>query len=177
MYYTFFKEFLCSPRTNPMGTNKSMKSHEWDRSIDPEITPLFLALQWAQERSLEAMHPFHDKYGVSAAEFDVLATLRNAPPPHQLTPSQIQGDVVITSGGLTKIMLQLESRGLVDRPRHDGDLRVKPARLTAEGKQIIEKALKEAVGATGQWVRGVLDAQEIAQLTALLRKIVDAPQR
>ena len=152
-----------------------MKTHQWDTSIAPDITPLFLALQWAQKRSINAMGPLLGKFRLSSAEFDVLATLRNASAPYQLTPSQIQDEVVITSGGLTKVMLQLESRGLVERPEFKDDLRVKPVRLTPSGQQIIEKAMEEMIAVTGTLIHSALEGSEIAQLTALLRKIVDAP--
>lgn len=157
-----------------MTRNTSMQTHQWDCSLAPEISPLFLALQWAHQRSLTAMQPVLEKFRLSAAEFDVLATLRNAPTPHQMTPAQIQYQVVITSGGLTKVMLQLAARGLVERSQSQDDLRVKPVRLSATGCQAIEAAMQAMQEANGQWLRGALAAEEIAQLTRLLRKIVEA---
>lgn len=154
-------------------TTRRMDSHQWDSSLDPEVVPLFLALQWAQSRSLEAMKPFLASHGLSMAEFDVLATLRNAPPPHAMTPKDIQDHVVITSGGLTKVMMQLESRALVERLQLQDDLRVKPVRLTAGGKALIEGSMAEMVAATGAWLRGSLAADEIRLLTTLLARIAE----
>ena len=151
-----------------------MATHQWDSSVDPEVVPLFLSLQWAQGQSLCHMRPILAEYGLSMAEFDVLATLRNAPEPHRMTPSQVQEEMVITSGGLTKIMLQLETRGLVGRLRQEGDMRVKPVCLTAAGKALIEAAMAQVVGASGAWVRRVLDRDEIATLTRLLGKLADS---
>jgi DNA-binding MarR family transcriptional regulator len=153
-----------------MTTNR-MDSHQWDSSLDPEVVPLFLALQWAQSRSLAALKEPLVKHGVSMAEFDVLATLRNAPAPHEMTPKELQDEVVITSGGLTKVMFQLESRDLVQRLQRELDLRIKPVRLTAKGKTVIEKSMAEMVATTGSWIRESLDAGQIKQLTALLGKI------
>lgn len=152
-----------------------MDSHHWDTSLDQAVVPLFLHLQWAQNRSLEVMRPLLAKHQLSAAEFDVLATLRNAPPAHEMTPSEIQHEVVITSGGLTKVMLQLEARGLVERLQSQKDLRVKPARLTASGKRRIEAAMQAMVNATGAWFRTALSGQEMARLTTLLQALVNAP--
>lgn len=154
-------------------TTRRMDSHQWDSSLDPEVVPLFLALHWAQSRSLEAMKPLLARHSVSMAEFDVLATLRNAPPPHEMTPKEIQDQVVITSGGLTKVMMQLESRGLVERLQLQDDLRVKPVRLTAGGKALIEDSMAEMVTATGAWLRGSLAADEIRLLTTLLARIAE----
>lgn len=159
-----------------MGKNTSMQTHQWDSAIDPQIAPLFLALQWAHRRSIEQMQPLLGEFRLSHAEFDVLATLRNAPPPFQMTPSQIQDEVVITSGGLTKVMLQLESRGLVERLQLADDLRVKPVRLTDTGISTIDSAMNRMIASTGQWMRGALSGDEIVQLTAQLRKLIDAPE-
>jgi len=159
-----------------MTRNTSMQTHQWDSALAPDISPLFLALQWAHQRSLSAMQPVLEKFRLSAAEFDVLATLRNAPAPHQMTPAEIQYQVVITSGGLTKVMLQLAERGLVDRSQSQDDLRVKPVRLSATGCQTIEEGMQAMLEANGQWIRGALAAEEITQLSQLLRKIVEAEQ-
>ena len=158
-----------------MTPHHRMESHRWDSALDPEVVPLFLMLQWARTASIDTMRPLLAKHGFTAAEFDVLATLRNAPSPHCLTPSQIQAEVVITSGGLTKVMLHLEERGLVQRRQQEEDMRVKPVSLTEAGKAVVEAAMAELVVATGQWIRGCLDGSEIATLTALLAKLAAPP--
>lgn len=154
-----------------------MDSHQWDSALDPEVVPLFLRLQWAQARALQEMRPVLLRHGLSVAEFDVLATLRNAPAPYEMTPSQIQQDMVITSGGLTKLMLQLAGRGLVERLPFEDDRRVKPLRLTAPGRQTIEAAMGELLETSGRWIRQALTGGEMAQLTALLKRLVEAPER
>lgn len=156
-----------------MSKNSSMSSHQWDNSLDPQISPLFLYLQWAQAKSVAIMQPLLMKNSISLAEFDVLATLRNAPFPHQMTPSQIQDEVVITSGGLSKVMTQLENRGLVVRLQSQEDLRIKPICLTETGKKQIETAMCEMIAVSGKWFRNALNSQEIQQLTSLLKMLAD----
>ncbi|MBK7079197.1 MAG: hypothetical protein IPH55_00175 [Betaproteobacteria bacterium] len=58
-------------------TSNRMDSHRWDSALDPQVVPLFLALQGAHARSLDSMRPPLVRHGLSLAEFDVLATLRN----------------------------------------------------------------------------------------------------
>ena len=154
-----------------MRIKNRMDSHQWDSSFDPQTVQLFLQLQWAQAQSLQTMRPMLEKFALSAVEFDVLATLRNAPAPHQMTPSMIQDAVVISSGGLTKVLLQLETRALVTRRQLADDLRIKPVCLTAAGAALVEQAMAETVADTGHWLRQRLDAAEIGQLTALLAKL------
>jgi DNA-binding MarR family transcriptional regulator len=74
-------------------------------------------------------------------------------------------------------MLQLETRNLVIRPRHQTDQRVKPIKLTPAGKRLVEKAMKELAATTSAWVRGILEANEISLLTEMLRKLAESGTR
>jgi DNA-binding MarR family transcriptional regulator len=134
--------------------------------------PLMLNLHRAQALAFSRARSLWARHGLTPAEFDVLATLRNAPVPHELTPSQLQAAVMITSGGLTKVMRQLEARSLVSRSQHPSDQRIKPIRLAASGKRLVEKATAELATESGTWVQGILDAKEIGVLTKLLGKLV-----
>lgn len=155
-----------------MNTTQATKArHEWSESHDPEVTRLIFSLHRAQESAFSRARAVWTRHGLTAAEFDVLATLRNAPPPYELTPSQLRASVLITSGGLTKVMRQLEARNLVTRPRQQADLRVKPMKLTAPGKRLLEKVMAELVAVSGTSVRGLLNTEEIGALTALLLKM------
>lgn len=152
-----------------------MRHHVWDVSLNPHTVPLFLWLQWTHHRSLQPVQPVLIKYGVSFAEFDLLATLRNAEPEHTLTPSELLTHMLLTSGGLSKVMAQLELRGLIVRLcRHD-DRRVKPVRLTRTGRALIEQAMAEAVSATADWLHTALQDEELAQLTRLLERLALTP--
>ncbi len=152
----------------------SLHPHPWDVSLDPHTVPVFLWLQWAHRRSLQPMQPALARYGLSSAEFDLLATLRNAEPDYTLTPSQLLAQMLLTSGGLSKVMAQLETRGLIARLCRDDDRRIKPVRLTADGQALIEQAMAETVANAGEWLRGALRADELTQLTGLLRRLAKA---
>jgi DNA-binding MarR family transcriptional regulator len=145
-----------------------LKSHEWACNHDPEVMPLVLALHWAAKEARATTDALWARSGVTPTEFDVLATLRNAPPPHELTPSQVQSLVVITSGGLTKVMRQLEERKLVSRSLPGKDQRVKPLRITAAGRRLVERLMIDVAGLLGAWVRDRLDGSDAALLTSLL---------
>lgn len=148
-----------------------LKAHEWACNHDPEAMPLVLALHWAAKEARAGTDTLWARSGVTPTEFDVLATLRNAPPPHELTPSQVQGLMVITSGGLTKVMRQLEERKLVSRSLPGKDQRVKPVRITAAGKRLVERLMVEVSGLLGAWVRERLGGNDSALLTDLLARL------
>ncbi len=158
-----------------MEFQSKLKSHEWACNHDPAVIPLILALHWAAKEARASTDGLWGRFGVTPTEFDVLAALRNAPPPHELTPSQIQGLMVITSGGLTKVMRQLEERKLVSRSLPGKDLRVKPVRITAAGKKLVEKVMVAVTGLLGVWVRDRLAGGDAALLTDFLARLV-APE-
>lgn len=112
-------------------------------------------------------------HGLSPAEFDVLATLRKVAPPHRLTPTEVQQAVVITSGGLTKVLHQLEARDLVARSVAAEDRRQKQVRLTRAGKALIERAMTAVLAGQGEWINR-LGNRDQEQLMQLLRKALAA---
>lgn len=160
-----------------MTSSKQLPRNEWSESHAPETMPLVLCLHHAQGLSFTLARTIWTRNGLAPAEFDVLATLRNAPAPHEMTPTQLQNSLLITSGGLTKVMLQLETRKLVIRPRHQTDQRVKPIKLTPAGKRLVEKVMGELAATSSAWVRGILEANEISLLTGMLRKLAESDTR
>lgn len=158
-----------------MTSPRKRSCHAWSESHAPETLPLILHLHHARETTFLHARPVWLQHGLTPAEFDVLATLRNALPPHQLTPSALRDCLLITSGGLSKVMRQLEQRNLVARSQDPHDQRVKPIRLTYAGRTLIEQAMAEVGAAADGWLRSILDAGEIATLTTLLKRLADTP--
>ena len=86
-------------------------------------------------------------HGVTYADFDVLATLRREPPPHQLQPSDLAARSSLTTGGISNILKRLEAGGLIEREPHASDRRASVVRLTTHGRRVVEEialATKEA---------------------------------
>lgn len=163
----------CRPgeQENEMPDNKGGDAVAPATAHAQQAVSLFMGLQWVHARALHIMHPGLQKHGLSCAEFDVLATLCNHGDRHEMTPSQIQAQMVITSGGLTKVMRQLQQRRLVERRQDDTDLRIKPVRLTASGLRLIEQAMADAVAATGDWLRNRLTPEQLDTLATLLARL------
>ena len=61
------------------------------------------------------------EFELSPAEYSVLATLRKTPAPHRLKPSDIYKGMLLSSGGLSKVLKTLEERGLVLREDDQDD--------------------------------------------------------
>jgi DNA-binding MarR family transcriptional regulator len=115
----------------------------------------------------------YERYGINRGEFDVLATLRRAGAPHQLTPTELCESMMLTSGGMTGRIDRLEQRGLVRRLPHPSDRRALVVTLTPTGHSLVE----EAVVAGLQAQRAVLErlpASSRGELVSLLRQLLAA---
>ncbi|MCB1875797.1 MAG: MarR family transcriptional regulator [Chromatiales bacterium] len=111
------------------------------------------------------------RLGLSISEFDVLATLRCTTKPHILAPTELQRSLLITSGGLTKLLYQLEASGLVSRSVQEKDKRSKLVHLTSKGKRTIEQAMEAVQKETNKWLGGSLSVGELDQVKTLLGKV------
>lgn len=147
----------------------------WPEAFEPRIMSLLLALQHMQLAEALDYGWVLARHRLTLAEFDVLSTLRRAAT-RELTPSELQRSMVITSGGLSKVIQQLEMRELVSRSTAKTDRRVKPVSLTSKGTQLIEPAMTEFLAAASKAIRDRLDNKEIDQLVILLEKLAGHSQ-
>ncbi len=145
----------------------------WPEAYDAATLPLRISLFHAQIAQHSRAIEIISANGLSLGEFDVLATLRRSPPPHTLTPSDIQKSMLITSGGLTKVLIELEHRGLISRMTKKDDRRVKPVNLSDAAMPLLDKTTRELDAVLTAWIRERLSRYEIAQITALLTKLSD----
>jgi DNA-binding MarR family transcriptional regulator len=111
-------------------------------------------------------------HGLTLTEFAVLVTLRGVRPPHELAPTELYSAVLISSGGLTKVLYALERRSLITRRKGRTDQRSKPVRLTAKGRVLAERALADVVRSDGELISRGLSQAEVERLTRLLRKLL-----
>lgn len=155
----------------PVPDPLEMHRLHWPEFFDERLFRHVLALSRAHGIEVAAVTAILARYDLTPAEFDVLTALRRSGEPWQLTPSQIRCAMLITSGGLTKILRQLEAHRLVLRPRSGCDRRSKPVRLSARGRRLVERAAGDLVPTMGERLRKALAEPEIDQLTSLLRKL------
>jgi DNA-binding MarR family transcriptional regulator len=154
-----------------------------------------IVAQWARERpdlQTEAMAVFGRIYrlakivgdgqekvyaalGINRGEFDVLATLRRAGEPFQLSPKSLSASLMLTTGGMTGRLDRLEHAGLVTRSPDPADRRGLVITLSARGRELVD----EAVGAGLDVQRATLErlpAPARRRLSALLRDLLAAAQ-
>ena len=103
-------------------------------------------------------------------EFDVLAALRRAGSPHELSPGQLVVETLVTSGTMTNRVDRLAARGLVQRRPDPDDGRSVRVRLTPAGTAVVDAALADLVRAEHRML-GVLAVGDRQALATLLRRV------
>jgi DNA-binding MarR family transcriptional regulator len=111
------------------------------------------------------------RHGLETWEFDVLAALRRAGPPYQLSPGQLVGLTMVTSGTMTNRIDRLAGRGLVRRLPDPADGRGVMVRLEEGGRILADAALADLLEVERR-VLAVLDESEHEHLAALLRELL-----
>ena len=111
--------------------------------------------------------------GLNDGDYGVLAPLRRAGAPHELTPTELARHRMMTSGGMTAALDRLERKGLVTRVPNPADRRGSLVRLTEAGRDVMDEAMTQHV-LTEQRLVASLDEHERNQLRALLRKLLNA---
>ncbi len=110
-------------------------------------------------------------HGLETWEFDVLAALRRAGDPYQLTPGQLLRETMVTSGTMTNRVDRLTDRGLAAREDRPDDRRGVLVTLTEQGRECVDGALADLLVAERDLLRG-LSATDREQLTRALRTLL-----
>jgi DNA-binding MarR family transcriptional regulator len=120
------------------------------------------------------------RFGLTRAEYEVLAMLRAAGQPYQLRPTDLSSRLLLSSGGTSNVLRRLTETGLVEREADARDARSSWVRLTGSGIEIAEMAVRAATGAQAALLRSVPDATARAAIDALrdvLLALGDEPVR
>lgn len=119
---------------------------------------------------LASRRRFMEQFDLTPAEFDTLCTLRKMGAPYKLTPSELCRANLLSSGGLTKIINQLEERGLLSRDTHETDKRSRVIGLTAAGKKLIEESMTMVLQQHETNLEAIYTPAEREELNRLLQK-------
>ncbi|MFE2376237.1 MarR family winged helix-turn-helix transcriptional regulator [Streptomyces sp. NPDC059398] len=118
------------------------------------------------------MKPVFTQFGLEFGEFDVLATLRRAGAPYELTAGGLLRSAMVTSGAITNRLDRLEKKGLITRGAHPTDRRAVNVRLTAEGLGLVDAAVVAHVENEARMLSGLTAAERTALGTGLRKLLV-----
>ena len=110
-------------------------------------------------------------HSIESWEFDVLAALRRAGTPYELSPGRLLRETLVTSGTMTNRVDRLAARGFVERLPDPHDRRGVLVRLTADGKAAVDGAFEELLAAESALLADLPD-RDRTRLAALLRTLL-----
>ena len=110
-------------------------------------------------------------HGLEVWEFDVLAALRRAGAPYELSPGQLTVETLVTSGTMTNRIDRLEQRALVRRRPDPSDGRGVLVGLTENGRELVDTALEDLLGRERALLAS-LEPGDADMLAAALRRLV-----
>lgn len=104
-------------------------------------------------------------------EFDVLAALRRAGRPYQLSPGQLLRETLVTSGTMTNRIDRLVQRDLVSRTPDPKDRRGVLVSLTPAGKRTVDGAFESLIARESDLLVDLSDGER-ADLGRLLKRLM-----
>ena len=139
--------------------------------LDPSAKMITSRILLLNDIILKSYNSIFNSLNIKYPMYVVLTTLRGSGEPFAMSPSAIYNMMVVSSGGLSKILNRLDEQGLVTRQIDPNDGRGVIVQLTDEGKAVIDKAMEIQERAEHRLVR-CLSAEEQEMITVLLRKLV-----
>jgi DNA-binding MarR family transcriptional regulator len=114
------------------------------------------------------------EFNLTPAEFEVIATLRTLEAPYRMTPTDLRLALLITPGGITKVLNNLESRKLISRHKSADDGRSTAVQLTKSGIRLAEKVLPRVLDDYTDLLTQGLNKEEIVEMALLLKSMLKA---
>jgi DNA-binding MarR family transcriptional regulator len=109
--------------------------------------------------------------GIEPWEFDVLATLRRAGPPHTMNPKDLVSMTMVGGAAMTRRVDKLVERGLVSRSVDPDNRRRLQISLTPAGLELIDAIIADHIDNADRFLNA-LSASERDALSGLLRKVL-----
>lgn len=110
--------------------------------------------------------------GSDGATLDLLATLRRAGAPYELTPHEVAARTLVTSGGVSQRLAKAERAGLVRRRPSPDDGRSVIVGLTGSGLDMVDRIVEHLFEVEGRSLAS-LGSTRHAAVVAVLRDVLD----
>jgi DNA-binding MarR family transcriptional regulator len=147
---------------------------QW-RFVRPELdtSPLAIVARVGRAAAYfdQSTNALMANYGLARSSWDVLASLRRAGPPYELSPTDLYRSLMRTSGAMTNRVQRLERAGLIERRPDSADGRSMLVRLTPDGLALVDQIVPLHLDNEDR-VLAALAPEERAQLEDLLRRLL-----
>ena len=111
-----------------------------------------------------------DDHGLNINAYEALLRLVRAPD-SRMRRVDLANSLLLTAGGVTRLLDGLEREGFVAREQCESDRRVSYAVLTKAGRDKLREASKSHIRQIDELLGGPYDEDELAQLVALLDRL------
>ena len=139
-----------------------------DLSTLPPMVRLARLAMLFQNFQVRTLEPF----GLTPADYSVLAALRRVGPPYRASPSGLYNVLQRSSGGMTKMLKRLEKLELVTRTPDPSDGRGSLVALTRTGLRVQEKAFRALLAGTSELL-GNVPGRRVEEIDRSLRLLLD----
>lgn len=144
--------------------------------LDTEAMAVFGRIYRAARLVADVQERCYARFGITRADFDVLATLRRAGGPDGLSPGRLTDALMLSSGGTTSRLDRLERAGHLARTADPTDRRALLVRLTDSGRALVDEAVGAGL-AEQQRLLGDLPAAQLKRLDDDLRDLLLSVER
>jgi MarR family 2-MHQ and catechol resistance regulon transcriptional repressor len=144
-----------------------LEGHERVTRASPPGIHVWLVLMKAHRSVARHAQRSVEQFGLGMSDFAILELLLHKGPQNVVA---IGRTVSLTSGAITTAIDRLEAQGKLERGAHPTDRRSRVVRLTAEGREEIERVFAAHTAAMSRAARALSGAEKAA-LVSLLKKL------
>ncbi|MFI5587360.1 MarR family winged helix-turn-helix transcriptional regulator [Amycolatopsis sp. NPDC051758] len=138
--------------------------------LDPAPLAVLARLTRIARRVTRRLDDTLKDYGVLHADLDILATLRRAGEPYELSLAEIARWMLAGNSTMTSRLDRLVAAGLADRRQNPANRRTALVRLTPAGLALVDEAFTAELAAQEELVGG-LSGPDRRELADLLRRL------
>ena len=143
------------------------------RETSPEIDAFVRLVRASIAVTRELSAQLSCDHGLSLNEYEALLTLARAPE-SRMRRVDLANTLLLTAGGVTRLLDGLERQGFVAREDSSSDRRVSYAVLTKAGRDKLRTADRSHTRQIRELLGAHYDEAELIQLAALLDRLLDA---
>lgn len=141
-----------------------------DGLADVRITEFGLLVEATRRLMRIIETSLRDNHGLTAVEFEALIRMGRSPE-RQMSMSDLANQMVLTSGGITRLIDRLAADGYVDRVSCPSDRRVQWAHLTDLGVETVSQALETHLADLDDHFFSVMSSEERATTISVLDRL------
>ena len=137
---------------------------------DERITAFGLLVEANRRLARTVEESLRARHGLALVDFEALLRLGRSDG-RQTSMSELANQMVLTSGGVTRLVDRLVDEGLVERVSCDSDRRVHWARLTDDGERAVVAALETHLADLDEHFFSEMSIEEKKTLVAVLERL------